>query len=151
WEVAIKGPELLQEPEADIFKAYEELQAQLCRVSSTPPNLERHRQRFLLAQKDDRARLEKLLLILESSVSETEDVEPSIQEIMCKALESEILDDPTMRRMKQRRDEAKQSLAILAEMTGQPLPLSTLLGKEFVTVGTHAISQGTSYDIFLGE
>ncbi|CAE6492369.1 unnamed protein product [Rhizoctonia solani] len=56
-----------------------------------------------------------------------------------------------MRRMKQQREKAKQSLAILAEMTGQPLPPSTLLGKEFVTVGTHAISQGTNYDIFLGE
>ncbi|KDN36273.1 hypothetical protein RSAG8_10961, partial [Rhizoctonia solani AG-8 WAC10335] len=68
---------------------------------------------------------------------------------MCKALE--ILVDPTMRRMTHQREKAKQSLAILAEMTGQPLPPSTLLGKEFVTVGTHAISQGTSYDIFLGE
>ncbi|KAG8690387.1 hypothetical protein FRC11_011965 [Ceratobasidium sp. 423] len=149
WEVAIKGPELLREPESDIFKAYEELQMQLLRVSSTTPDVEGHRQRFLSAQQDDRARLEKLLSVLENSVSEAEDVEPSIQEIMCRALE--ILVDPTMRRMKQQREKAKQSLAILAEMTGQPLPPSTLLGKEFVTVGTRAISQGTSYDIFLGE
>jgi hypothetical protein len=63
----------------------------------------------------------------------------------------QILGDPTMKRMKQQREQAKQSLAILAEMTGQPLPPSTLLGKEFVTVGSHAISQGTSYDIFRGE
>ncbi|KAH7320504.1 hypothetical protein B0J17DRAFT_633741 [Rhizoctonia solani] len=65
WEVTIKGLELIQEPEADIFNAYEELQI--------PPNLERHRQQFLSAQKDDRAQLEKLLSILESSISETED------------------------------------------------------------------------------
>jgi hypothetical protein len=34
WEVAIKGPELLREPETSILNVYEELQVQLCRVSS---------------------------------------------------------------------------------------------------------------------
>jgi hypothetical protein len=51
----------------------------------------------------------------------------------------------------QRRVDAKRSLAILAELTGQSLPPSTLLDREFVTIGNHAISQGPSYDVFLGE
>jgi hypothetical protein len=48
-------------------------------------------------------------------------------------------------------EDAKRSLAILAALTGKSLPPSTLLGKEFVTIGNVAIHQGSSYDVFLGE
>lgn len=47
--------------------------------------------------------------------------------------------------------DAKRTLVILAELTGLALPPSTILDKEFVTVSTHAIHQGPSYDIFKGE
>ncbi|KAG9077340.1 hypothetical protein FRC06_008972, partial [Ceratobasidium sp. 370] len=46
---------------------------------------------------------------------------------------------------------AKRALAIVTQLTGKSLPPSTLLGKDFVTIGQRAIHQGTSYDIFLGE
>jgi UDP-N-acetylmuramyl pentapeptide synthase len=42
-------------------------------------------------------------------------------------------------------------LRILAEITGKSLPPSTHLGREFVTIGSHAIHQGSTYDVFLGE
>ena len=51
----------------------------------------------------------------------------------------------------QERVDAKRCLAILAELTGQPLPPSTILDREFVTIGEQAIHQGPSYDIFKGE
>lgn len=40
---------------------------------------------------------------------------------------------------------------ILAEMTGQSLPPSAILDKEFVKIGNYAVSQGGVYDVFLGE
>ena len=49
------------------------------------------------------------------------------------------------------REDAKKVLAIVAELTGLPLPPSTLLDREFVTIGSKALSQGNDYDIFLGE
>jgi hypothetical protein len=53
--------------------------------------------------------------------------------------------------VQQQQVDAKRSLKIVAELTGKSLPPSTLLGKEFVTIGSHAIHQGSSYDIYLGE
>ncbi|KAF8594877.1 kinase-like protein [Ceratobasidium sp. AG-I] len=47
--------------------------------------------------------------------------------------------------------DAKRSLAIITELTGTSLPPSTLLGKDFVTIGKQAINHGANYDIFLGE
>jgi hypothetical protein len=53
--------------------------------------------------------------------------------------------------VQQQRVDAKRSLRILAELTGKSLPPSTLLSREFVTIGSHAIHQGAAYDVFLGE
>jgi hypothetical protein len=60
----------------------------------------------------------------------------------------QIIGDTTV---SQPQEDAKRSLAVLAKLTGKSLPPSTLLGKNFVTIGNFAISQGSSYDVFRGE
>ncbi|QRV82294.1 fibroblast growth factor receptor 2 [Ceratobasidium sp. AG-Ba] len=59
-----------------------------------------------------------------------------------------IIGDPTVQH---KQVEAKRALAILTELTGASLPPSTLLGKDFVTIGPYSIHSSATFEIFRGR
>ncbi|CAE6452781.1 unnamed protein product [Rhizoctonia solani] len=53
--------------------------------------------------------------------------------------------------MAQAQNDARRLLATLVDITGESLPWGTILDRKFVTLGNRSISQGSSYDVFVGE
>ncbi|KAG8724828.1 hypothetical protein FRC09_013528 [Ceratobasidium sp. 395] len=108
-----------------------------------------YKDELIQAQQRDRAKIQELETIVKQMAPQSAGsfdtmVEKSIEEQL-KACRLEL--DPTVG---QEQVDAKRSLAIIAELTGESLPPSTILGKEFVTIG-HEIHQGINYDVFVGE
>lgn len=101
------------------------------------------------ARENDRKKIEELESVIRelrsgANQSPNEAVQSSIEENL------KIIGDPSPY-IGQKQIDAKKSLALIAELTGKSLPPNTMLDRKFVTIGSHAISQGSSYDVFLGE
>ncbi|KAG8690388.1 hypothetical protein FRC11_011966, partial [Ceratobasidium sp. 423] len=90
--------------------------------------------------------LESVIRELQSTANQspTEAVQNSIEENL------RIIGDPSTY-FGQKQIDARKSLAVIAELTGKSLPPNTMLDRKFVTIGNQAISQGSSYDVFVGE
>ncbi|KAG9075906.1 hypothetical protein FRC06_009818, partial [Ceratobasidium sp. 370] len=105
-----------------------------------------YKEELAKAQRRDRAKIEALEAIVKQMPQRGGSLDAIIQRSMEDNLK--IITDHTV---EQKQVQAKLALAILAGLTGKSLPPSTLLGRDFVTIGKHAIHQGTNYDVFLGE
>ncbi|KAG9087988.1 hypothetical protein FRC07_012697 [Ceratobasidium sp. 392] len=137
----IKDPNELNKMESSIREGFQELEVQLCKIlEATELEATLYREGLAEARQRDRAKIEELQAImkLKTSPQPSSNFDTVVEELMEEKLKAQQI-------------EAKQALAILVELTGKPLPPSTMLGKEFVTIGHAAIYQGTSYDVFRGE
>jgi len=126
-----------------IRKAFEELR-KLSRGDGSESTM--NREELLNARQQDENKLVEFKAAIEGASQPSDSLTTRAQESIDRNLK--IIGDPTIAQPHQ---DAKRALAIVTQLTGQSLPPSTFLGKDFVTIGQHAIHQGTSYDIFLGE
>ncbi|KAG8730017.1 hypothetical protein FRC10_003209 [Ceratobasidium sp. 414] len=145
WENVLEerdGPKQLETMINDAFNNLETLRELL---KGTHAESTVNRDELLNARQEDQKKLEELKAVIEEA-------QPA-ENLATRALESmnrnlKIIGDPTI---SQPHQDAKRALSVIAQLTGQSLPPSTVLGKDFVTIGQQAIHQGSSYDIFLGE
>ncbi|KAG8707876.1 hypothetical protein FRC08_000242 [Ceratobasidium sp. 394] len=145
--VVIDDPRELSDLESNIREGFEGLEAQLRKlVQASEPESTMYREELLKARQRDRAKIEELEAIVKQAPQSTGNLDAIIQQSMEENLK--IIGDHTVG---QKQVEARRALAILTGLTGKSLPPSTLLGRDFVTIGPRAIHQGTSYDVFLGE
>ncbi|KAG9091797.1 hypothetical protein FS749_016238 [Ceratobasidium sp. UAMH 11750] len=147
WEVVLQDQDGSKQLDTMIHKAFEDLQEELRKLSRGDGSESTvNRNELLDARQKDESKLEELKAVIGGASQPSDSLTTRAQESIDRNLK--IIGDPTVAQPQQ---DAKRALAILTQLTGQTLPPSTLLGKEFVTIGQHAIHQGTSYDIFLGE
>ncbi|KAG8724957.1 hypothetical protein FRC09_011546 [Ceratobasidium sp. 395] len=147
WATLFANPSELKSLETKISEAVLGLDAQLYTLLQRD-ELASHiyRDELFKALQKDREKIHELEAIIKEMHYSIDNLDACVQRLMEDSLR--ILGD---RSVQQQQAHAKRSLAIIAELTGKSLPPAALLGREFVTVGTHAIHQGSSYDVFLGE
>ncbi|KAG8737399.1 hypothetical protein FRC10_008254 [Ceratobasidium sp. 414] len=142
-EVVLKERDGSKQLDTMIHKAFEALQEELRKLSRGDGSESTMNKNELL---DARQQDENQLVEFKAAIGGADNLTTRAQESIDRNLK--IIGDSTVTQPHQ---DAKRALAIVTQLTGQSLPPSTFLGKDFVTVGQHAINQGTSYDIFLGE
>ncbi|KAG9092747.1 hypothetical protein FS749_015472 [Ceratobasidium sp. UAMH 11750] len=147
WAALFANPSELRKLESKIGEAFENLGVQL-RTLLKGDKLESgiYRDELLKACEKDREKIQELEAIIKEMHYSIDNLDACVQKLMEDSLK--ILGDRTVR---QQQAHAKRSLAIIAELTGKSLPPAALVGREFVTIGPHAVHQGSSYDVFLGE
>ncbi|KAG9079219.1 hypothetical protein FRC06_007881, partial [Ceratobasidium sp. 370] len=147
WTALFANPSELRELESKIDEAFESLGVQL-RTLLKGDKLESdiYRDELFKAWEKDREKIQELEAIVKEMHYSIDNLDACVQKLMEDSLK--ILGDRTVR---QQQAHAKRSLAIIAELTGKSLPPAALVGREFVTIGPHAVHQGSSYDVFLGE
>ncbi|KAG9095936.1 hypothetical protein FRC06_009230 [Ceratobasidium sp. 370] len=145
--VVIEDPSELRDLESNIREGFDGLEAQLRKlVQASELESTMYREELIKAQQRDRAKIEELEAIVKQAPQSGGNLDAIIQKSMEDNLK--IIGDHTVG---QKQVDARRALAILTGLTGKSLPPSTLLGRDFVTIGQHAIHQGTNYDVFLGE
>ncbi|KAG8707877.1 hypothetical protein FRC08_000243 [Ceratobasidium sp. 394] len=146
WEIVLRdrdGPKQLETVINDAFNGLEALRELL---KGTDSESTTNRNELLNARQEDQKELEELKAVIGETSQPAGNLATRALESMNHNLK--IIGDTTV---SQPHQDAKRALSIIAQLTGQSLPPSTILGKEFVTIGHQAIHQGSSYDIFLGE
>ncbi|KAG8720357.1 hypothetical protein FRC08_000455 [Ceratobasidium sp. 394] len=143
--VVIEDPRTLSDLESNIREGFNGLEAELCKLVQTLESTV-YREELLKAQQRDRIIVEELQTIVKQALQSEGNLDAIIQSLIEENLK--IIGDHMVG---YKQVEARRALAILTGLTGKSLPPSTLLGRDFVTIGPRAINQGTSYDIFLGE
>ncbi|QRV82259.1 Serine/threonine-protein kinase [Ceratobasidium sp. AG-Ba] len=148
WATLFANPNQLRELEVKIGEASNGLDNQLQVLFRQKKQSELHiyKLELLKALDRDRKKIQELEEIIKEMRHSIENLDACVQKLMEDSLK--ILGDRTLRKQQAH---AKRSLAIIAELTGKSLPPAALVGPEFVKIGTHAIHQGSSYDVFLGE
>lgn len=147
WETAIRDRDEVDQLESAIEGAFEQLVTQLRKMlQGEDAESTIYKNELERARATDRKKIEELENVIRQLAAPTSNLREAVASSMAQSLK--IIGDQTVG---EERVDAKRTLAILAEMTGQALPPSTILDKEFVTIGTYAIHQGPSYDIFKGE
>ncbi|KAJ1301876.1 hypothetical protein OPQ81_000716 [Rhizoctonia solani] len=150
WEQAITDPSVIRRLESTIGDAVDRLEDQMRKMArGEDAESTIYKNELERARENDRRKIEELESVireLQSSPNQSpsEAVQSSIEENL------KIIGDPSAQ-VGQKQIDAKKSLALIAELTGKSLPRNTMLDRKFVTIGNHAISQGASYDVFLGE
>jgi len=143
----IEDPRELSDLESNIREGFEGLETQLRKlVQASELESTMYMEELIKAQQRDRAKIEELEAIVKQAPQPGGNLDAIIQKSMEDNLK--IIGDHAVG---EKQVEARRALAILTGLTGKSLPPSTLLGRDFVTIGPHAIHQGTSYDVFLGE
>ncbi|KAG9088100.1 hypothetical protein FS749_002415 [Ceratobasidium sp. UAMH 11750] len=146
WESVLQerdGPKQLETVINDAFNGLEALRELL---KGTDSESTMNRNELLNARQEDQKELEELKAVIGETSQPAGNLATRALESMNHNLK--IIGDTAV---SQPHQDAKRALSIIAQLTGQSLPPSTILGKEFVTIGHQAIHQGSSYDIFLGE
>ncbi|KAG8736592.1 hypothetical protein FRC10_009139 [Ceratobasidium sp. 414] len=145
--IVLEDLRVLNDLESDIRAGFDGLEAQLRKlVRGSELESTTYREELVNAQQRDRAKIEEFAAIVKLAPQSRGGLDATIQNSLKENLK--IIEDRTVGR---KQIEAKRALAILTGLTGKSLPPSTLLGRDFVTIGQHAVHQGTSYDVFLGE
>ncbi|KAG8755391.1 hypothetical protein FRC12_010895 [Ceratobasidium sp. 428] len=135
----------LDDMESNIRESFAGLETQLRKlVQATKLETTIYTDELSKAQRSDRAKTEEVEAIVRQMAPQSGG---SFDTIVGKSMEEKLKAYPTVG---QAQMDAKRALAILTELTGRSLPSSTMLGKDFVTIG-HEIHQGTNYDVFMGE
>ncbi|KAG8742905.1 hypothetical protein FRC10_000764 [Ceratobasidium sp. 414] len=143
WAALFASPSELKELESKIGEAFR-------KPWCAGDGLESHiyKDELLKAWQKDREKIQELEAIIKEMNYSMDNLDACVQKLMEDSLK--ILGDHTLGQGYQQAH-AKRSLAIIAELTGKSLPPAAILGREFVTIGPHAVHQGSSYDMFLGE
>ncbi|KAG9122485.1 hypothetical protein FRC07_001107 [Ceratobasidium sp. 392] len=146
WETVLQEQGGLAQLEATINNAFDGL-LQLRTVMQGPSSESiESREELLNARLEDQTNMAELEAVIAQTPQSSGSLATRAQQSIDRNLK--IIGDPTVAQPHQ---DAKRALTIVARLTGQTLPPETLLGKDFVAVGQHAIYQGSSYDVFLGE
>ncbi|ELU37267.1 Pkinase domain-containing protein [Rhizoctonia solani AG-1 IA] len=150
WEEVIADPSATRGLESAIGNAFDRLEDQM-RQMAKGEGMEStmYKHELEKARENDRKKIEDLedtIRNLQGSIHQTpnEALQNSIKEKL------KIIGDSSPHVLEKQID-ARRSLAVIAELTGKSLPASTMLDRKFVTIGNQAISQGSSYDVFVGE
>ncbi|KAF8596200.1 kinase-like protein [Ceratobasidium sp. AG-I] len=145
----LDGPNTSKGLEEVVGKAFEAIDAQLREMGKGQDGQEStlYREELVKARENDRKKITELEGIVKQLKKSRETFDQRVQDLMQEQLK--IIGDKSEARLRQ--EHAKQALALITELTGKSLPPSTLLDREFVSIGKTAINQGNSYDIFLGE
>ncbi|KAG8723745.1 hypothetical protein FRC11_002322, partial [Ceratobasidium sp. 423] len=150
WDLAITDPSVVRRLESTIGNAVDRLEDQMRQVAKgEDAESTMYKDELERARDNDRRKIEELESVireLQSSANQSpsEVVENLIEENL------KIIGDPSAY-FGQKQIDAKKSLAVIAELTGKSLPPNTMLDRKFVAIGNQAISQGSSYDVFVGE
>ncbi|CUA71756.1 RGS domain-containing serine/threonine-protein kinase A [Rhizoctonia solani] len=145
WELIIQEYLIVSELELAIGNAFRILKDQLRQLTGAEHATSLfHSKKLGQARGKDRKKLESLELEVQSD----EDPDTMVSRLMEERLK--VLGD-SMAILAQQQIDARKSLAFIAELTGKSLPPNIMLDKKFVTIGNHAINQGYSYDVFVGE
>ncbi|CEL53472.1 RGS domain-containing serine/threonine-protein kinase A OS=Dictyostelium discoideum GN=rckA PE=1 SV=1 [Rhizoctonia solani AG-1 IB] len=150
WEQAIEDPSAIRELQSTIENAFDKLEAQMRRMAKGEgAESTMYKNELEKARENDRKKIEELEAVIRQLQSSTDQ---SPNEVLQNSMEEnlKIIRDPSPY-VGQKRIDARKALALIAELTGKTLPPKTILDQDFVTIGTHAINQGSSYDVFLGE
>ncbi|KAH7320503.1 kinase-like domain-containing protein [Rhizoctonia solani] len=149
WDQVVQDPSAIDTLNATIGDAFDRLAEQM-RQMAKGENAEStmYKKELESARENDHkkiAELEAAIRDLESANRNPNDV---VQSSMTENLK--IIGDSSVY-VGQKQIDARRSLAVISELTGKSLPPSTMLDRNFVSIGSQAISQGASYDVFLGE
>ncbi|KAG9122484.1 hypothetical protein FRC07_001106 [Ceratobasidium sp. 392] len=147
WQVILRDVDGPTSVEALVKNALDGLQEEYRKISKEyESELPMIRREFQIARLEDQKKIAQLTAVIEQQSKATENLATAVRELVDHNLK--IIGDPTI---SQPHQDAKDALAIITELTGQTLPPSTILDENFVTIEKQTISQGTSYDVFLGE
>ncbi|CAE6492360.1 unnamed protein product [Rhizoctonia solani] len=150
WDEAITDPSVIRRLESTIGNAVDRLEDQMRQMArGEDAESTMYKNELERARGNDRRKIEELESVIRelqnsADQSPTEAVQNSIEENL------KIIGDPSAH-FGQKQIDARKSLAVIAELTGKSLPPNTMLDRKFVTIGNQAISQGSSYDVFVGE
>ncbi|KAG9124470.1 hypothetical protein FRC07_011528 [Ceratobasidium sp. 392] len=147
WATLFANPNELRTLESKIGEAVSGLDAQLhTLLKDVKIGSYVYRDELLKALQKDQEKIQELETIIKEMHYPIDNLDACVQRLMEDSLK--IIGERTVQ---QQQVLAKRSLAIIAELTGKSLPPAALVGREFVTIGSHAVHQGPSYDVFLGE
>ncbi|CAE6477665.1 unnamed protein product [Rhizoctonia solani] len=152
WDEAITDPTVIRKLESTIGNAVDRLEDQMRRMATgEDAESTMYKDELARARANDRKRIEELESVIRGLQSSTTQ-SPNLNEVVESSMEEnlKIIGDPSGS-VGQKQIDARKSLAVIAELTGKSLPPNTMLDRKFVTIGNHAINQGSSYDVFLGE
>ncbi|GAB1527891.1 hypothetical protein RhiTH_011079 [Rhizoctonia solani] len=150
WEEVIADPSATRGLESTIGNAFDRLEDQMRRMAKGEGmESTMYKHELEKARENDRKKIEDLedtIRNLQGPINQTpnEALQNSIKEKL------KIIGDSSPHVLEKQID-ARRSLAVIAELTGKSLPANTMLDRMFVTIGNQAISQGSSYDVFVGE
>ncbi|CAE7212996.1 unnamed protein product [Rhizoctonia solani] len=149
WDKVIQDPSVINRLNTSIEEAFDRLAEQI-RQMAKGENAEStmYKNELEIAREKDRKKIEELETAIRDLQSSSQDPSQAIQSSITENLKI-IGDSPFHTGQKQ--IDARRALAVIAELTGKSLPPSTMLDRNFVSIGSQAISQGASYDVFLGE
>ncbi|KDN35934.1 hypothetical protein RSAG8_11197, partial [Rhizoctonia solani AG-8 WAC10335] len=152
WDQAITDPTVIRKLESTVGNAVDRLEDQMRRMArGEDAESTLYKDELERARAKDRRKIEELesaIWGLQTPANQSPDLNEVVENSMEENLK--IIRDPSAS-VGQKQIDARKSLAVIAELTGRSLPPNTMLDRKFVAIGNHAISQGSSYDVFLGE
>ncbi|CAE6533310.1 unnamed protein product [Rhizoctonia solani] len=151
WDQVIMDPTVIRKLESTIGDAVDRLEDQIRRMArGEDAESTMYKDELARARANDRKKIEELESVIRGLLSSTQS--PNLDKVVDNSMEEnlKIIGDPSGW-VGQKQIDARKSLAVIAELTGKSLPPNTMLDRKFVTIGNHAINQGSTYDVFLGE
>ncbi|CAE6418215.1 unnamed protein product [Rhizoctonia solani] len=149
WDQVVQDPSAIDRLNTTIGDAFDRLAEQM-RQMAKGENAEStmYENELRAAREKDRKKIAEL----ESAIRELESSSRTPNEVVQSSMTEnlKIIGDSSVY-VEQKQVDARRALAVIAELTGKSLPPSTMLDRKFVIMGSQAISQGASYDVFLGE
>ncbi|CAE7110294.1 unnamed protein product [Rhizoctonia solani] len=143
WDEVVQDPSTINRLNTSIEEAFDRLAEQGENAESMI-----YRNELEIAREKDRKKIEELERAIRELQSSIQNPNQAVQSSITENLKI-IGDSPFHTGQKQ--IDARRALAAIAELTGKSLPPSTMLHRAFVSIGSQAISQGASYDVFIGE
>ncbi|CAE6492195.1 unnamed protein product, partial [Rhizoctonia solani] len=149
WDQVVQDPSAIGRLNTTIGDAFDRLAEQIRQIAKGE-NSESimYENELRAAREKDRKKIAEL----ESAIRELESSSRTPNEVVQSSMTEnlKIIGDSSVY-VEQKQVDARRALAVIAELTGKSLPPSTMLDRKFVIMGSQAISQGASYDVFLGE
>ncbi|KAF8702918.1 Protein tyrosine kinase, partial [Rhizoctonia solani] len=145
WELIIQDSLAVSKLEVVIGEAFNTLKKELRRLNGREHDMSLLYNKMLIqARGDDRKKIESL----EIDVQFDQNPDEIVTRLMKERLE--VIGDASPYGG-QKQIDARRSLAVITELTGKSLPANTMLDRRLVTIGNKVISQGSSYDVLVGE
>ncbi|CAE6482150.1 unnamed protein product [Rhizoctonia solani] len=149
WDQVVTNPAIIGRLESTIGDAVNRLEDQLRQMAKgEDAESTMYKNELEKARENDRRKIEELETVIRDLQSANQTPNDVVQNSIEENLK--IIGDPSSY-VGQKQIDARHALAVIAEITGKSLPPKTMLDRTFVTIGNQAISQGSSYDVFVGE